>query len=161
ERHDDRRQLAAVAREGRVRWQLLPVEVQQCEPRNAGDEARARTGRRHAQLVDDVPGARTVRNGLERPRQHAPGARRECSGRARERRGRGERNHGDSSGDDLHAIHDISARMDLDEELAAACIDAGIDPATLVAWVVARPRPPGTTPLAYLQPDGEVRADTV
>jgi hypothetical protein len=46
-------------------------------------------------------------------------------------------------------------------ELAAACEDAAVDPATLVVWVVAVARPPGTTPLAYLQPAGEVRADTV
>ncbi len=54
--------------------------------------------------------------------------------------------------------------LDLDrlrEELSAACEDAGIDSATLVVWVVAVSRPPGTTPLAYLQPAGEVRADTV
>jgi hypothetical protein len=46
-------------------------------------------------------------------------------------------------------------------ELAAACEDAAIDAATLVVWVIAGARPPGTTPLAYLQPAGEVRADTV
>jgi hypothetical protein len=54
--------------------------------------------------------------------------------------------------------------VDLDRlrlELAAACVDAGLDPATLVVWVVALARPPGTTPLAYLQPVGEVREDTV
>lgn len=46
-------------------------------------------------------------------------------------------------------------------ELAAACEDAAIDPATLVVWVIAVSRPRGTTPLAYLQPAGEVRAQTV
>jgi hypothetical protein len=49
----------------------------------------------------------------------------------------------------------------LREELAASAADAGIDPDTLVVWVIAVPRPPGTTPLAYLQPAGEVRIDTV
>src|SRR5690242_10081936 len=54
--------------------------------------------------------------------------------------------------------------VDLDRlrsELAAACEDAAIDPAALVVWVIAVARPPGTTPLAYLQPAGEVRAETV
>jgi hypothetical protein len=52
-------------------------------------------------------------------------------------------------------------RYRLREELVASAEDAGIDPATLAVWVVAVPRPPGTTPLAYLQPEGEVRANTV
>jgi len=46
-------------------------------------------------------------------------------------------------------------------ELAAAAADAGVDPGSLVAFVVDAVRPPGATPIAYLQPAGRVRAGTV
>ena len=46
-------------------------------------------------------------------------------------------------------------------ELEAACADAGVDPRALVVWVVDGVRPPGTTPVAYLHPDGVVKPDTV
>lgn len=46
-------------------------------------------------------------------------------------------------------------------ELEAACADAAVDPGTLVVWIVDAVRPPGTTPVAYLHPDGEVKRDTV
>jgi hypothetical protein len=49
----------------------------------------------------------------------------------------------------------------IEAALTAACADAGVDPRTVVVWIVAAVRPPGTTPLAYLQPAGSVRADTV
>jgi hypothetical protein len=49
----------------------------------------------------------------------------------------------------------------LRDELLAAAADAAVDPATLVVWVVDAARPPGTTPLAYLQPAGFVELDTV
>ncbi len=45
--------------------------------------------------------------------------------------------------------------------LADCCADASLDPSAFVVFVVERPRPPGTTPLAYLQPGGRVRPDTV
>jgi hypothetical protein len=46
-------------------------------------------------------------------------------------------------------------------ELAAACADAGIVPGSVVAYVVSAARPEGTTPLAYLHPEGRVWPDTV
>jgi hypothetical protein len=46
-------------------------------------------------------------------------------------------------------------------ELEAACSDAGIVPASVVAYVVSAVRPEGTTPLAYLHPEGRVWPDTV
>jgi len=46
-------------------------------------------------------------------------------------------------------------------ELVRACGDAELDPGAVVVWVVDAVRPPGATPIAYLQPAGEVRADTV
>ena len=49
----------------------------------------------------------------------------------------------------------------LREALLAACADAGIAPGTVLAFLVPLVRPEGTTPLAYLHPDGSVRADTV
>jgi hypothetical protein len=49
----------------------------------------------------------------------------------------------------------------LRQELLAACDDAGIAPASVVAYVVAAARPAGTTPLAYLHPAGVVRSETV
>ncbi len=49
----------------------------------------------------------------------------------------------------------------LREKLVAACDDAGIAPASVVAYVVVAPRPTGTTPLAYLHPAGLVRSETV
>jgi hypothetical protein len=49
----------------------------------------------------------------------------------------------------------------LRSELARACEDAGLDPRAFVVWLVDAVRPPGTTPIAYLQPAGEVRAGTV
>jgi hypothetical protein len=45
--------------------------------------------------------------------------------------------------------------------LARACRHAALDPATFVVWIVDATRPAGSTPLAYLHPDGEVRNDTV
>ena len=61
-------------------------------------------------------------------------------------------------------LRHTSAVLDLArlrDELHAACADAAIDPSALVVWVVDAVRPNGTTPLAYLQPAGEVRDDTV
>jgi hypothetical protein len=49
----------------------------------------------------------------------------------------------------------------LREALLAACADAGIAPGTVIAFLVPLVRPEGTTPLAYLHPDGSVRPDTV
>jgi hypothetical protein len=49
----------------------------------------------------------------------------------------------------------------LRSELARACEDAGLDPRACVVWIVDAVRPAGTTPIAYLQPAGEVRASTV
>jgi hypothetical protein len=46
-------------------------------------------------------------------------------------------------------------------ELVAACGDAGVDPRSVVVYVVPGRRPEGTTPLAYLNPAGVVRPDTV
>jgi hypothetical protein len=46
-------------------------------------------------------------------------------------------------------------------QLHAACADAAIDPASVVAYIVQAPRPAGTTPLAYLHPAGTVQPDTV
>lgn len=54
--------------------------------------------------------------------------------------------------------------LDLDQltrELLDAADDAGIAPASLVVFVVDARRPPGTTPIAYLQPAGVLRPDTV
>jgi len=49
----------------------------------------------------------------------------------------------------------------LEHELRACSEDAHIDPASVVVFVVDAVRPPGTTPLAYLQPAAMVRSDTV
>jgi len=49
----------------------------------------------------------------------------------------------------------------LRSELLAACADAGIEPGSVVVFVVGSRQPDGTTPLAYLNPAGEVRPDTV
>jgi hypothetical protein len=49
----------------------------------------------------------------------------------------------------------------LERELLDAAGDAGIAPASLVVFVVEARRPPGTTPIAYLQPAGVLRPDTV
>jgi hypothetical protein len=46
-------------------------------------------------------------------------------------------------------------------ELTRACGHAGLDPGAFVVWIVAAARPAGSTPLAYLQPAGDVRDDTV
>jgi len=46
-------------------------------------------------------------------------------------------------------------------ELTRACAHAGLDPATFVVWIVEAERPAGSTPLAYLQPFGDLRDDTV
>jgi hypothetical protein len=54
--------------------------------------------------------------------------------------------------------------LDLDQlthELLDAAGDAGIAPASLVVYLVDARRPPGTTPIAYLQPAGVLRRDTV
>jgi hypothetical protein len=50
---------------------------------------------------------------------------------------------------------------DLRTALTRACRHAALDPATFVVWIVDATRPAGATPLAYLQPAGEVRDDTV
>lgn len=49
----------------------------------------------------------------------------------------------------------------LDHHLRACSQDAELDPASVVVFVVDAVRPPGTTPLAYLQPAASVRGDTV
>ena len=49
----------------------------------------------------------------------------------------------------------------LEHELRACSQDAQLDPASVVVFVVDTVRPPGTTPLAYLQPAASVRHDTV
>jgi hypothetical protein len=46
-------------------------------------------------------------------------------------------------------------------ELERACADAGLAPASVVAWLVEATRPAGATPVAYLHPAGRVRAGTV
>jgi hypothetical protein len=46
-------------------------------------------------------------------------------------------------------------------ELEEACADGDVDPASVVVFVVPSRQPEGTTPLAYLNPAGTVRADTV
>lgn len=46
-------------------------------------------------------------------------------------------------------------------ELERACADAGLDPRAWIVWIVDAVRPAGTTPIAYLQPAGEVRPSTV
>ncbi len=45
--------------------------------------------------------------------------------------------------------------------LAGASADAGLDPASLVVYLVEAVRPSGTTPLAYLHPEGVVTPETV
>jgi hypothetical protein len=49
----------------------------------------------------------------------------------------------------------------LRSELAAACVDAAVDVRSVVVFVVPSRQPEGTTPLAYLNPAGEVQPDTV
>jgi hypothetical protein len=54
--------------------------------------------------------------------------------------------------------------LDLDllrSELAGACLDAGLEPGSLVVFVVDAVRPARTTPMAYLHPAGFVWPDTV
>jgi hypothetical protein len=54
--------------------------------------------------------------------------------------------------------------LDLDSlrfELERACGGSGVDVRSVAVFVVGSRRPQGTTPLAYLNPSGEVRADTV
>lgn len=46
-------------------------------------------------------------------------------------------------------------------ELERACEDAGLEPRAWVVWIVDATRPSGTTPVAYLQPAGDVKPDTV
>jgi hypothetical protein len=46
-------------------------------------------------------------------------------------------------------------------ELEDASADADVDPASVVVFVVPTRQPTGTTPLAYLNPSGTVRPDTV
>jgi hypothetical protein len=46
-------------------------------------------------------------------------------------------------------------------ELERACADAGLDPCAWIVWIVDAMRPAGTTPIAYLQPAGAVRPNTV
>lgn len=50
---------------------------------------------------------------------------------------------------------------DLRTALMRACRDAAVEPGTCVVWVVDARRPEGSTPIAYLQPAGRVREDTV
>jgi hypothetical protein len=49
----------------------------------------------------------------------------------------------------------------LRKDLVAACGDAGVEPGSVIVFVVPFRQPEGTTPLAYLNPAGEVRPDTV
>jgi hypothetical protein len=49
----------------------------------------------------------------------------------------------------------------LRSELEDACADAGVAPASVVVFMAPQRQPAGTTPLAYLNPSGTVRADTV
>jgi len=49
----------------------------------------------------------------------------------------------------------------LRSELERACADAGVDARSVVVFVVPSRQPEGTTPLAYLNPAGSVRPDTV
>ena len=49
----------------------------------------------------------------------------------------------------------------LRSELERACVDAGLDPGAFAVWIVDAARPPAATPIAYLQPAGRVRSDTV
>jgi hypothetical protein len=54
--------------------------------------------------------------------------------------------------------------LDLDRlrsDLTGACADAGLDPGSLVVFVIDAVRPAGTTPMAYLHPAGFVWPDTV
>ena len=50
---------------------------------------------------------------------------------------------------------------DLRAVLLRTCRDAGIEPGACVVWIVDAACPAGTTPIAYLQPAAEVKADTV
>jgi hypothetical protein len=62
------------------------------------------------------------------------------------------------------AVSETSAVLDpehLREELILAGGDAGIAPASIVGYVVTASRPAGTTPLAYLHPEGLVWPETV
>ncbi len=52
-------------------------------------------------------------------------------------------------------------RSHLEAALLEACADAGIEPSSVVAYVVSARRPAGTTPLAYLHPGGVVWPHTV
>jgi hypothetical protein len=49
----------------------------------------------------------------------------------------------------------------LRSQLRDACADAGVDHTAIVVFVVPSPQPLGTTPLAYLNPSGKVKPDTV
>jgi hypothetical protein len=49
----------------------------------------------------------------------------------------------------------------LGSALTRACEHAGLDAGAFVVWIVDAAQPPGSTPLAYLHPAGEVRDDTV
>jgi hypothetical protein len=51
--------------------------------------------------------------------------------------------------------------LDLRTLLPRACRDADLEPSGFVAWVVDARQPVGATPIAYLQPAGGVRDDTV
>jgi hypothetical protein len=55
----------------------------------------------------------------------------------------------------------VRERNDLLAELTRACGDAGIEPGSVVLFVVDGARPAGTTPIAYLNPAGFVSPDTV
>jgi len=66
-----------------------------------------------------------------------------------------------SSGPDI-GLPPVTVDPDrLRTELERACEDAGLDPSRWVVWIVDGVPPAGTTPIAYLQPAGEVRTDTV
>lgn len=45
--------------------------------------------------------------------------------------------------------------------VGAGCADAALDPASFVVFVIDQVRPPGTTPVAYLQPEGVLLPETV
>ena len=61
-------------------------------------------------------------------------------------------------------LRDTSGVLDegrLRTALAGASADAGLDPSSLVVYLVEAVRPSGTTPLAYLHPEGVVAPGTV
>lgn len=67
----------------------------------------------------------------------------------------------DSHGTRVRETWPVLDRSQLDSALLDACADAGVQPASVVLYVVSVRRPAGTTPLAYLHPGGFVRPNTV